>query len=345
MLKFAKISSLAFAAVLAGTAAEAQETHTITPHYPDSFKIELTSTNDSEHIGQDSDVKSHTRMVVTESVQKTDTGYKAVITPVSTDADSRDGDGKPSAQAEMQKHILGTITSVGPVEVTLDKDMTPLSVDNIEAIKPRLKAALTGSGDPRIDAAGMQLYDAFVSGLTPQSAALFLKQVHQTSAESVYNRPLPLHTPVALPGAPTQFMGATLHMTGTITLDEWHDGQSATVTTVLAPTESDLHVFMSAFVNNMVAKFMTGDNAKYKPVIDRIMDNMRLTMTVTCHATTDLTNFAVTRTDCDSTSAFAIDLAKALPPEMLKEQPQLAHTPPVSLSQISHSVTEGRLIP
>jgi hypothetical protein len=192
---------------------------------------------------------------------------------------------------------------------------------------------------------GVQLYDAFVSSLTPQTAAAFLKQAHQAGAETIYNKPLPLHTPVPLSGAPVSFMGATMHLTGTVTLDDWKEGQSATVTTVLAPTDSDLHTFMTAFVHNMMAKMMTADQAQAKDMIDHMVDHMQMTMTVTCHSTTDLSNFIVSNSKCDTTSAFTMDLAKAMPPEMLKQAPQLANMPPISMSQVDHSTNEVRLIP
>lgn len=344
MIKFA-ISALVLIAAIAATDAQAQDTHVLSPRYPDHFKVEITHTSSSDQTSNAGQVTTHTRLVFDEDVRKTDTGYKATFTGVSADADGQGPDGKPSPQAGMQKRILGVITAIGPAEVSLDKDMTPLSIDNIEILKPRIKQGLTNSGNAKDDAMGVQLYDAFVSGLTPETAAGFLKQARQAGAETLYNKPLPLHTPVPLSGAPLSFMGATMHLTGTVTLDDWKEGQSATVTTVLAPTDSDLHSFMTAFIHNMMAKMMTRDEAEAKDLIDHMVDHMKIAMTVTCHSTTDLTNFIIYNSQCDTTSAFTMDLAKAMPPEMLKQAPQLANMPPMSMRQVEHSVNETHLIP
>jgi len=339
------ISALALAWGLAAAGAQAQDTHVLTPHYPDTFKIEITRNSDSEQTSKAGQVTTHTRMVFDEAVARTDTGYKAEFTGVSSEATGVGADGKPAPRVAMQKRILDLITTVGKAEVTLDKDMTPLSIDNIEALKPRIKQGLTNSGDAKADAMGVQLYDAFIAKLTPQTAAAFLKQAHQAGAGAIYNRPLTLHQSVPLSGAPVSFMGATLHLTGSVTLDDWKDGQSATVTTMLAPTDSDLREFMTGFIHNMMARMTTGNDTKYSEMIERLIANMQMTMTVTCHTTTDLTNFAVYRSTCDTTSAFSMDMAKGLPPEMVKQSPQLANMPPVSMSQVDHSVNEARLIP
>jgi len=344
MIEFS-ISALALAAALTAANAQAQEAHILTPQYPDHFKVEITSTSSTEQTSKAGQVTTHTRMVFDEDVRKTDQGYKATYTGVSADTDGQGPDGKPSPQAGMQKRMLGVLTTIGPAEVSLDKDMMPLSIDNIEALKPRIKQALTSSGDAKDDAMGVQLYDAFISSLTPETAAGFLKQARQAGAEAVYNRPLRLHTPVPMSGAPVALMGATMHMTGTVTLDDWKEGQSATVTTILAPTDSDLHTFMTTFVHNMMAKMATGDDAKATAVINHMVEYMRMAMTATCHSTTDLTNFVVSSSKCDTTSTFTMDLAKAMPPELLKQSPQLANMPPISMSQVNHSVSEVRLIP
>ncbi len=348
MLKFKVVSTVAVAAALAGTTVHAQDTHTLTPRYPDQFKIEQTRSSDSEQFGQSGHIVSHTRMVLTEAVQKTDTGYKAIYIAISGDANGQDDSGKPSPQSATQKHLLGALTAVGPVQVTFDKSMTPLSIDNIDAIKPRLKEALTGSGNAQQDAMGARMYDAFAANLTPQSAAAFLKQMSEMGNGTVFNRPLVLHKATAFSGDPVDFMGGSLRLSGTATLDDWNEaGHSATVTTVLTPSDTELHTFMTGFLHNMMGKVIPkgDDDARYKAIIDRLIDNMHMTMSVKCETTLDLTNYAVNHTVCDNQTAMTLDMAKGMPPEVIKQKPEIASMPPMTMIQNDHTVSDSRLIP
>jgi len=250
----------------------------------------------------------------------------------------------PSAEI---KRLMSAITTVGPVEITLDKDLDPLSIDNIETIKPRLKAALTATGDAQADAAGITLYDAFIAKLAQQSAKTFtlVMQINQTGVKSAYNRPLPLHTPIPLSGDPDQPLGESLRQTGTVTLDDWTDGQSAKLTTVLTPLESDLHTTMTGLAKTMLSRLANTEQPQFQSLMDRMLDNMHFSTTLTCHTQIDLGNFAVTQMTCDRAWTLTIDVAKALPPEVLTAKPQLAQAPPMTLKGTDHLVEETHLVP
>lgn len=336
------ISALALAAAISAGHVAAQEVHTIVPHYPDAFKSETTRISDDSQTANGQHSTTHTQIVYRQDVQKTATGYQATYTAVSADVDSHDANGNPTPQAEQQKRMLTMMVGIGSAQVTLDNQMAPLSVDNIDDMKPKIKQGLTGTGDATKDAAGVKLYDAFIANLTPQSAAAFLKQAHD--AGQMFGHPLTVHVAVPITGDSVQLMGGTFKLSGTITLDDWVEGKTARITTVIAPSEADLHTFLSGMMKTVLDRMATDSNAQTKDIVEKMVAQMHMSMTETCHTTIDLSNFIANRNECDSVTSMNLDLAKALPPEMVKAAPKLAQLPPITVTQTQKSVTETRLL-
>lgn len=321
----------------------APETHVITPHYPDAFKIETVQTSDAVTTTNGQRSTLHTRMIYRQEVHKTANGYQATFTGVSADVDGRGPDDKPTPEAQQQQQILSLMATVGHAQVTLNDEMVPQSVDNIDDIKPRIKQGLTDTGDATKDAMGMKIYDAFISNATPQSAAKFLAQAY--AGKDILRRPLVLHQPSPIDGDTVHLMGGAFKLTGTITLDDWQEGHSASLTTVFAPSDADMNVFLSGVMKTMLDRLATSNDDKGRDVVEAMIKQMHISMSQTCHTTIDLSNFVVSHSECDNVMSINMDIAKALPADLVKAMPKLAQISAMQTERDTHTVVDTHLLP
>jgi hypothetical protein len=338
-------SVIALASSLATGAVQAQDLHIITPHYPDAFTVETTHVTDQEQTINGKKTTGHTQMVFRQTAQRANAGYHATYKAVSAEVTGADADGRLSPQAAQKKRMLDLLVGLEPAQVTLDDKLTPQSIDNIEALKPELRQGLTATGDAQQDAIGIKMYDAFIANLTPQSAAAFLKQLHNAWTDVYFNKPLTLHVATPLDGESVQIMGGSLKLSGSVTLDSWEDGKSATFTSVIAPSDEDLHAFITGTFKSMIDRIAQGDAAAQRRLLEGIFSQMHMSMTETCHSRLDLSNDIAGDMSCDSMTTMDMDLAKALPADMIKAAPQLAQMPPMSMIEKDHIVSSTRLIP
>jgi len=102
---------------------------------------------------------------------------------------------------------------------------------------------------------------------------------------------------------------------------------------------------MTGLAKTMLSRVANAEQPQFQPLMDRMLDNMRMSATYTCHTQIDLGNFAVTQMTCDRAWTLTIDVAKAVPPEVLKAKPELAQMSPMTLSQTDHWVGEAHLVP
>ncbi|WP_443747350.1 hypothetical protein [Asticcacaulis solisilvae] len=330
------------AAILAAASGvQAQETHTLVPHFPDNFKTRTTIVSDNDQTMQGKPVATHSKIVMLTDMRKTADGYHATLTVESADSKMDGADGTP--QAAMAAKMSSLLTTVGHVEATYDKDMMPVRIDNLDDIKTKVKALMTADTDPQKKAAGEAVYNMMFANLTPESAAQFLKQMKQSSM--VFNRPLVVGVDTPVTGDPMTMMGATFRMTGTAKLVSWTEGKSARLTYSIAPTDEDMHNFVVAIVKNVVNQMAAGQDAKVKDMMDRMLDGMKVHMTSTCDVDVDLVDTANSHGDCTTRSDMTMDLRKMFTEDDLKAKPELAQKLQViTMTQSGHVVVDSVVV-
>ncbi len=337
---FLTVAAMA-ALMSASGGAGAQETHTITMHVPETFKSRTTIASDNAQTMQGRTTQTHSKIVMLTDMRKTADGYHATLNFESADIKMDGDNGTP--QAAMAAKMSGLMTSVGRVEATYDKDLTPIRIDNMEDIKAKIKAAMTDDADAQKKAAGEAVYNMMFANLTPESAAKFLKQMKQ--ANMVFNRPLPLGVEVPMSGDPISLMGSTFRMSGTIKLTAWTEGKSAHLVYTIAPTDEDMHAFVTGMLKNMVDRLAEGQDDKAKEMMGRMFDSMKMHMVSTCDIDVDLANTVNSQGDCTTHTDMTMDLRKMLTDEQLKASPQLANQLQViSMTQTGHTVTSSVVV-
>jgi hypothetical protein len=320
----------------------AQETHTITPHFPEHFKTRTTTTTDTSQDMKGQKTTSHTQGIVLAEIDKTATGYYARYSMESFDSSSLGPDGKPTAQDAQQKEMFKILMQVGKAEVTLDDTLTPVRVDNLDEIKAKAKEALTSTPELKADGIGEKLYNFMVAGQTPESAANLLRQGKQ--AGNFLNVPLTVGKPVAISGEPMQILGGSFNMNATITLQTYEEGKTAHLTYVMTPSSDDMHTFLAGMMKNMMGAMAPADaTPEQVQMLNKMFDNIQMTMTLTCDVDYSLTNYIDTGTVCDTDTVMVMDMKKMLPPEMLGKD--ASEMPVLTIKQADHSVADRVLIP
>ena len=336
------LTAVAVAALMSvAGGARAQEMHTLTAHFPDDFKARTSIVSDNDQTMQGVATQTHSKIVMLTQMHKTAQGYHATLNFESADVQMGGSAGTP--QATMAAKMSGLMTSVGKIEATYDKDLTPLRIDNMDDIKAKIKAAMTDDADPQKKASGEAVYNMMFANLTPESAAKFLKQMKQSGM--VFNRPLPLGTEVPMAGDPISVMGSTFRMSGTIKLTSWIEGKSAHLVYVIAPTDEDMHAFVVGMLKNMVDRMAQGKDDKAKEMMARMFDSVKMHMVSTCDIDVDLANTVNSHGDCTSHTDMTMDLRKMLTEEEAKASPQMAsQLQVISMTQSSHTVTDSAVV-
>jgi len=364
---------VAVATVVAATslpfAVCAEEVHTLTPHFPDAFKVRSTATNDAEmtmpnQTGGVDKKGTHTTMAWTTDTKKTATGYHAVVAvenmtmeevppPPQPAAPAKGAAGAtpPMDPAEVAQKLTALLKLVGNAEVSFDGQMRPLRVDNLDTLKANVKSMILMGTSAQDAQKVTSVFDLFATDITPEAAASLLKQ--GTQSRLPYGKPLALHQTVTLDPVTSELYGAKLPMGGTATLDSWEEGKAAHLTVVVQPTEADVRGFANALVNTMLDKIMVAvgkgpkpeEMAQVKTMIARVINGTSVQMVSTCKVDVDLTNTALTHSDCKSDVLVKIDTSKVLPEEQLAANPQAAASLKVyTVAQTSHSVSDTVLV-
>ncbi|ESQ83085.1 hypothetical protein AEAC466_14575 [Asticcacaulis sp. AC466] len=334
-----KITAFASTAVLAPVLATilfaapvmAQDTHTISPKFPDHFEIRATQTSDQSQEtalnGTPAKTeKTTTNLSFTGKTDRAGDGFHAVYTIDTLDMKSTDGTGQPSPSAPLVDELAKVIRGIGPAQLTLDRNLDPVSIDNIEDIKAHIKTSLEGSSAMQ-GAAGTMLYNMMIGNLTPETAAGLLRQNGQRG--SYLNKPLTVGQAVAFGGEPISLMGGTFRMGGTVTLTKWEEGKAAHLTSVMAPTQDDLRTFIGGVIKNMMGSAMAMDTTKKDPeaakavneMFDRMVAAMDMKMSMTCDTDLSLVNYVDTHTVCSTSTVMTMDMGKMAPRGPSEDKP------------------------
>ncbi|WP_443747351.1 hypothetical protein [Asticcacaulis solisilvae] len=350
---------VAFAAAMTlPFAVRAQEVHTLTPRFPDTFKVRTTTVSDGDMVMEDKHTASHSTMVWTTDAHKTAGGYHGTVAVESMESSAPDAAAGAApatpggmSPADMQQKMTALFKLLGNAEVTYDSRMRAVSVDNLDTMRGNFKNLLSLSA-PTQDASKMTMvFDMLFADITPQSAAALLRQ--STQARTPYDTPLPLNTAVPLDDSSLQLFGATLNMGGTATLTGWEDGKAAHLTYVVQPDEADMRRFVGVAVNTFLSKaFASMGTAKEQPQMDqakamitRIVDNMSMKIVATCKVDVDLTDTALQHRDCTNNVDVTIDMRKLLTDEQLKANPNAAASLKVMTFRIAgHAVSDAVLV-
>jgi hypothetical protein len=364
---------VAVATVVAATCAPfavcAQEVHTLAAHFPDAFKVRSTATNDAEmtmpnQTGGVDKTGTHTTMAWTTDTKKTATGYHAVVAietmtmeqvppppPPAAPASGATGATPPMDPAEMAQKITALLKLIGNAEVSYDSQMRPLRVDNLDTLKANVKSMIMMGTSAQDAQKVTSIFDLFTTDITPEAAASLLKQ--GTQSRLPYGKPLALHQTVALDPVTSEIYGAKLSMGGTATLDSWEEGKAAHLTVVVQPAEADVRSFATTLVNTMFDKILVAvgkgpkpeEMTQVKTMIGRVINGSSIQLVSTCKVDVDLTNTALTHSDCKSNVLIKIDSSKVLTEEQLKANPQAAAGFKVyTIAQTSHSVSDSVLV-
>jgi hypothetical protein len=337
----------------------AQETHTIAPKFPDAFKARTTIISDTEQVIKDQHKKSHALVTMLADTRKTDTGYHATVSIENLDATEPAADPAAaplpmpgaSMQMAMQQRVLQVFKMIGSAEVTLDSEMTPVRVGNLEQIKTNLLNLATADSKPEEKDKAKQIFDLMLGDMTPESAASLLRQAKQAGV--AYNRPLTMNQPVAMNSENFQFLGATLKMDGQMTLTNWQEGKTARVHYTTAPTDADLQLFVTTLAENLLTRITPlldektkTSMAQVRPMLVRVISGMQMHTETICDMDIDLTSTIVTHNDCNGTVDITMDMRKVLTETQLKANPEAAaKMEPIKIVQTSHTVSDTTLVP
>jgi len=352
------ISSVAMAAALfcLPAAVSAQETHTITPSFPDHFKVKTVQvTNQSQETsgmgGEAVAQNTRTTMTTLGETDRVADGFHAKYYIDTFEVQALGPDGKPTTEDAMMNSIAQMMKDMGPAEVTLDRNLMPQRVDNIEDIKAKAKAALNASPEFKDNGVGDMLYNMMLANLTPETAADFLKQSKQ--AGDFFNKPLTIGQPVAMGGEPISFMGGTFKMNGTMTLVSWEEGKTAHLTYVMTPSAEDMRTFVGGIIKNLMNSMMPAMTQNSDPetmkmvqeMMDRMVQNMRITMAMSCNVDVSLVNYIDNHTECVTDTVMDLDLKTMMPDAMLKENPDAAKSlPTIHMVQKMHMTSDASLV-
>ncbi|MBW8882453.1 MAG: hypothetical protein JF615_13845 [Asticcacaulis sp.] len=184
-----------------------------------------------------------------------------------------------------------------------------------------------------------------LANLTPESAAAFMRQSKQSA--NFFNVPLTVGQPVRVDTAPMEIMGASLRTNTNMTLTSWEEGKVAHLHYVMAPTDEDLHNFMATLLGSMFGSLLQGKEgaAEAKTILDRMIQNMEMTMSVACDVDFSLVNYVDTHQVCDTKTFVKMDMKKIMPPEMLKDNPaQAEQLPVITMTQTDHLTSDSNLV-
>lgn len=369
---------VALATVMAATslpfAVCAQEVHTLTPKFPDAYKVRSNTTADAEMVtpnqtGGVDKKNTHTTMAWTTDTKKTAGGYHATVAietmamdqvPGATPAPAAPAAPAPGTAAappmdpaELAQKMTALLKLVGNAEVSYDDHMRPLRVDNIDTLKANVKSMILMGASAQDAQKYTSIFDLFTTDITPESAASLLKT--STQSRLPYGKPMTLHTPVALEPSVFEIYGAKLPIPGTATLDSWEDGKAAHLTVVVQPVEADVRSFSTSLVNTVFDKVIVAmgkastakpeEMTQVKAMIARLIGGLSIQVVSTCHIDVDLTNTALTHSDCKTDLAAKLDTSKLMTDEQLKASPQAAASMKVyTITQTSHSVSDSVLV-
>lgn len=340
------MSTAAVAAVLMclPAVALAQDTvaHTIVPQFPDHFVLRTTTVTDQDQVTQGVGKASHSETVVQSDTSRTPTGFHATYKLLTYDTTSKDAAGQVVPKTAIEQDMVKTMKDIGVAQVTLDNDLTPMSVDNIEDIKAAFKTMLTSSPSYAKDGMGDKLYDFMFANLTAESAADLLKQGRQ--AKTFFNRSMVVGQPVAMTGEPMKILGSSFNMNATLTLTSWQEGKTAHFIYVMTPTPEDLHTFIAGFMQNMMSKMMPQADASMSKLMTNMVNAMHITMTLSCDVDVNLANNLENHSVCTNKTDMSIDIKSALPPEMLKDNKAMADMPTMTMTQDSTITTDSVLV-
>jgi hypothetical protein len=221
---------------------------------------------------------------------------------------------------------MKVIRGVGPVYVTLDGNLDPVRVDNIDNIKAYIKKALeTDSGFPA--EVVPLVYNMLTADLTPETAADLLRQNGQRGG--YLNIPLTIGQPAAIRGAPVFLLGGAFRVDGTVTLTKWEEGKTAHLTLVLTPTQED----MRAIIRGVSKKLLRGTTIELSPkdteaenkamadILDEIAAETDIKMSMTCDTDLSLVNYIETHMVCLSSTQTTMDRGKMRPTDPSGEKP------------------------
>ena len=252
--------------------------------------------------------------------------------------------------ADVEQKLTALLKLIGNPVISYDAHMRPVRIDNLDALKANVKNMILVAANTQDAPKISSMFDLFLNDITPESAASFLRQSNRSRIP--FDKPLPLNTAVPLHNETMELYGATLTVGGTATLNSWEDGKAAHLTLVAEPHEADIHAFMDTLVDAFMKKLtvaMSTMGKAAKPeemdqanaMIKRFIDNTVIHVASTCKMDVDLTNTALTHSDCTVDVYARIDASKFLTDEQLKADPATAaKLQAVTIAETVHSVTD-----
>lgn len=327
-------------ASLLSVPALAQDVHVIKPVFPDNFSFTTSMVSDDVEESMGEKETKHIALGADATVTRKGDGFKATYRISSFDMQSAGPDGKPKFTPMQMKLVEGMIKGIGVAEVTMDKDLRPVSVDNIETIKATINAlADMGKGE---DATELKIFQLVVKDMTPQSAAELIAKGQKSSG--YFNRPLELNKLVELPAETVEVAGAVLRTNMTMTLTGWEEGKTARLRFVTKPRDEDLKVFISGFLKAMIDQMPEKDEGATKEMMGRMAEHMEMAMIETCDVEVSLVNSVDTRSTCDEAMKLKMDLKFIFPKDVLEKQPDAAaNMPVITLTETSKKAVETKL--
>ena len=351
-------------------AVHAEDVHTLKPHFPDAYKVRSTTVSDADmtmpnKTGGVDKKSTHSTMSWTTDAKKTAGGYHAVLAVESMAVDPAPGSAPstpaPTAPAagaapsmdpaEVAQKMTALLKLIGNAEVSYDDHMRPVRVDNLEALKGNVKSMIMMGASTQNAPKVTSIFDLFTKDITPESAGSLLKA--STQSRLPYDKPMALNTPVPLDPATLELYGAKMTIGGTATLDAWEEGKAAHLTVVMQVPEDGFRTFAVTLANNLFDKVVVAMGKETKPeelaqvktMIARVVNGMSIQVGQSCKVDVDLTNTALTHSDCRSDVLVKLDTSKMLTPEQIKASPEAAASMKVyTISQTGHSVSDTVLV-
>ncbi len=261
-------------------------------------------------------------------------------------SDPTSGPTSGMSPADIQQKVTGMMKLIGNPELSYDSHMRPKRIDNLDALRGNVKAMVMMATNAQNADKVSSIFDLFLNDITPETAASFLRQ--SPRARLPFDKPLPLHTAVPLAPETFSLYGASLTLGGTATLDSWEDGKAAHLTLTISAPEADIHQFADTLVDAILQKAVVAVNTyapqpatpqqglsdagapiakqidQFRPMIHKAIDNMTLRITQTCKVDVDLTDTALTQSDCTTDFYGRIDPSKLMTAEQLKANPEAA---------------------
>jgi len=273
------------------------------------------------------DVNSATDTVIT--YDKTATGYRVTSHTLSQVAPASSA-GQVGSGIQENSQVTGLVMST-------DKGLAPISIDNIDALKAAITAAMgklpaTPATPVPMSSMGPKIVDAMFTGLSPEGAAQLFNESGNLY-HVLYGQDFVLNQTVATANVPIRYQGASLSLNSHVTLTDWTEGKTASFTYDYAPTEADLRGFMESVASSFAGAIVPQDpqpgtkmpsRAQIKAIMVLVFERLSMNVKGSCKLQDDLSTGLIVQQNCQNTMQFVLDLP-GLMHDLMPNQPTPAN--------------------